>query len=59
MKDSAIIGSISSVVGRDNRGSTDGFLLRQRSSVGLAVLIFIISVLNLGLYVCFFDASMG
>ena len=42
-------------------GPTIGFLLRQRLSVGLAVEYssYFISVLNVDLYVCCFDALMG
>ena len=50
-----------SVFGRVHRGSTVGFLLLQRFSVGLPVEYSscFISVFNLDLYVCCVDALMS
>ena len=58
-----LVGTRCSVVGRANHGSAVGFLLLQRFEfiVGLVVEYSscIITVLNLDLYVCCFDASMS
>ena len=55
-----LVGTRSLVFGRVHQGSTVEFLLLQRFNVGLAVEYssFFISVLNLDLYFCCFDASM-
>ena len=58
-----LVGTRCSAVGRANRSSAVGFLLLQRFSVSVLVLLLsthlVSSVLNLDLHVCYFWAPMS